>query len=373
MTVKTTEVLDAARADREKRLVAASSVAAAVLLTAMKVAVGFATGSIGILSEAAHSGLDLVAAAVTLWAVRASAAPADRDHPYGHGKIENFSALFETGLLLSTCAWIVYESVKRLLEPAAHVEATPWAFAVMAISIAVDISRSRALARAARKHRSQALEADALHFSTDVWSSSVVIAGLVAVWCAERFQLPWLARADAVAALGVAGIAVVVSLRLGKKSVDDLLDAAPPDLLARVAAAARVGGVLGVSQVRMRSAGPAIFADVTLEVARGLDLDEGHEIAHRAEVAIREVVPDADVVVHAHPADGPLRPELLEAVGPPAGRGLRLEEIRVVLRWKDDPAAAPGGAADQAAKLEADLRERFPQAARIRVGHEAEG
>jgi len=113
MTVRTTDVADAAHADREKRLVAASSVAAALLLTGMKIAVGFSTGSIGILSEAAHSGLDLVAAAVTLWAVRSSAKPADRDHPYGHGKIENFSALFETGLLLATCAWIAYETVKR--------------------------------------------------------------------------------------------------------------------------------------------------------------------------------------------------------------------------------------------------------------------
>ena len=301
MAVKATEVADATQADREKRLVAASSVAAALLLTGMKVVVGLQTGSIGILSEAAHSGLDLLAAGVTLWAVRASSRPADKDHPYGHGKIENFSALFETGLLLATCVWIAYEAVKRLLAGDVHVEATWWSFAIMFISIAVDISRSRALARAAKKHRSQALEADALHFSTDVWSSSVVIVGLLAVRASEAFSIPWLARADAVAALGVAAIAVIISLRLGKKSVDDLLDAAPPDLLTRVAAVAHVDGVLEVSQVRVRRSGPDVFADVTLEVDRGLSLEAAHALADQAEAAVREAVPGADVVVHAHP------------------------------------------------------------------------
>ena len=302
MALKVTEVADAGQAEREKRLVAASSVAAAVLLTGMKVVVGLQTGSIGILSEAAHSLLDLVAAAVTLWAVRASARPADRDHPYGHGKIENFSALFETGLLLATCVWIAYEAVKRLLFENVHVEATIWSFAIMFVSIVVDISRSRALSRAAKKHRSQALEADALHFSTDVWSSSVVIVGLLAVVASEAFGIPWLARADAVAALGVAGIAVLISLRLGKKSVDDLLDAVPPDLLSQVAAAAQVEGVREVSQVRVRRSGPDVFADATLEVDRGLSLEAAHELTERAEQAIRLAVPGSDVVVHTHPA-----------------------------------------------------------------------
>ncbi len=301
----------AARADADKRLVALGSVGAAILLTTMKVAVGLATGSIGILSEAAHSGLDLLAALVTLWAVRASARPADADHPYGHGKIENFSALFETGLLLATCVWIFYEAVKRLASPQAHVEATPWAFAIMVTSIVVDVSRSRALARAAREHRSQALEADALHFSTDVWSSVVVIAGLCGVRAADSLHRPWLARADAVAALGVAVIAVIVSLRLGKKSVDDLLDAAPVGLLERVAHAAAVSHVVSVLQVRVRRSGPQTFADVVLQVARGLSLEAAHGIAHAAEDAIRRDVPDVDVVVHAEPE---------EAGAAPAGR-----------------------------------------------------
>ncbi len=291
-----------ADADAEKSWVAGSSVAAALVLTATKITVGLATGSIGILSEAAHSGLDLVAAAVTFWAVRASARPADRNHPYGHGKIENFSALFETGLLLGTCVWIAYEATKRLAFGQGPVKVTAWSFGVMVLSIVVDVSRSRALLRAARKHRSQALEADGLHFSTDVWSSSVVIVGLAGVWLAERLSLPWLIRADAVAALGVAAITVLVSLRLGRKAVDDLLDAAPDGLLERVTHAAAVRNVVKVSQVRVRRSGPATFADVVLEVERGLTIDRAHEIAHTAEDAVRLAIARIDVVVHAEPA-----------------------------------------------------------------------
>ena len=375
MTIKTADVATAAQADAEKRFVATTSVAAAVLLTGMKVVVGFSTGSIGILSEAAHSALDLVAAAVTLWAVRASSRPADEDHPYGHGKIENFSALFETGLLLATCAWIVYEAGKRLLGfQQSHVEATPWAFVIMVVSIAVDVSRSRALARAARKHRSQALEADALHFSTDVWSSTVVILGLGCVLLSERLRLPWLASADAVAALGVAAIAVWVSLRLGKKSVDDLLDAVPADLLARVSGAARVVGVHDVTQVRVRQAGPSTFADVNVHVGRGLSFEQAHEIAHRAEVAVREAVPGADVVVHADPfasADEPLAEQVrvlaarqglgahdITFHGPDGARALDLHvEVADTLSLRE--------AHEKVRALEASLTSTLPGLARV--------
>jgi len=298
-------VHDPAVAQREKNLVALTSVGAAVLLTSMKVVVGLATGSIGILSEAAHSGIDLLAALMTFWAARASSKPPDSDHLYGHGKIENFSALFETGLLLATCVWIAYEAGKRLVFGGGHVEATVWSFVVMAISIGVDLSRSRALASVARRHRSQALEADALHFSTDVWSSTVVILGLLGVWFSQRTGLAWLARADSVAALGVACIAALISIRLGRKAVGDLLDTAPTGLLERIArAASDVEEVVGVSQVRVRRSGPKTFADVILQVARGLPVERAHEIAHRAEDAIHAAVLDVDVMVHTEPADG---------------------------------------------------------------------
>ena len=297
---------DPAVAEREKNLVALSSVGAAVVLTSMKVVVGLTTGSIGILSEAAHSGIDLVAALMTFWAVRASSKPPDSDHLYGHGKIENFSALFETGLLLATCVWIAYEAGKRLFFGGGHVEATVWSFLVMAISIIIDLSRSRALASTARKHRSQALEADALHFSTDVWSSAVVIAGLAGVWFSHRTGMQWLARADSVAALGVAGIAALVSVRLGRKAVDDLLDAAPTGLLEQIARAAQeVDEVVTVSQVRVRRSGPRTFADVILQVARGVPVERAHETAHAAEDAIRSAVLDVDVMVHTEPVEDP--------------------------------------------------------------------
>jgi cation diffusion facilitator family transporter len=304
MTIQTTEVATATVAASEKRLAALASVGTALLLSSMKIVVGMWTNSIGILSEAAHSGLDLIAAGVTLWAVRASAKPADEDHPYGHGKIENFSALFETGLLIATCIWIVYESIKRLVWGGVHVAPTPAAFAVMGFSMALDFSRSRVLARAARKHQSQALEADALHFATDVWSSAVVLVGLALVWVAQRTKVAWLEDADAVAALGVASIALVVSLRLGRKSVDDLLDAAPLGLLETVARAAQeVPGVHAVTQVRVRRSGAQTFADVRLEVQHDVTFERAHEVAHAAEAAIRNAVGQVDVVVHADPVD----------------------------------------------------------------------
>lgn len=181
---------------REKRTAAGNSVLAALVITSLKIIVGIATGSLGILSEAAHSGLDLVGALVTFFSVRVSDKPADADHQYGHGKVENVSAFTETGLLLLTCIWIVYESIKRLFFQNVEIEPTLAAFAVMFLSIAIDAWRSRALGRIATRYDSQALEADALHFSTDIWSSSVVILGLALVWAGRRYQIGWLRQAD---------------------------------------------------------------------------------------------------------------------------------------------------------------------------------
>ena len=288
--------------DREKRAVAFSSVIAAILLTVTKLIVGFSTNSLGILSEAAHSGLDLVAAGVTLWAVRVAGIPADRQHTYGHGKVENLSALFETLLLLGTCGWIVYEAVERLTSKEAPiVDASVWAFGVVLLSILVDITRSRALMRVARKYDSQALEADALHFSTDIWSSGVVLVGLIAVKFAEPLGLPWLYSADAMAALGVAAIVFVVSLRLARRSVDDLLDAVAPEMVDTVRTAASVQGVLGVGQARVRRSGPDCYADVTVLVAPNLEVSAAHEIADAVERAVSDAVPRVKTMVHVEP------------------------------------------------------------------------
>ncbi|HVN75454.1 MAG TPA: cation-efflux pump [Thermoanaerobaculaceae bacterium] len=294
---------------REKRAVAAVSVAAAVFLTSTKLLVGTVSGSLGILSEAAHSGLDLVAAVVTLLAVRASAKPADREHTYGHGKVENLSALFEAALLFATCTWIIVEAIERLFFKTVHVEASAWAFAIMAMSIAVDLWRSRALRRVAVKYDSRALEADALHFSTDIWSSAVVIVGLAGVAAARAPGLAWLADADAVAALGVAAIVVWITVQLGRKTVADLLDAIPPGLRDEIDRVVRVPGVVDVVRVRVRRSGADAFADVTLTVGPGTAIDRAHLIATSAEAAIRRLVPGADVVVHVEPADAPVPPE----------------------------------------------------------------
>ena len=145
------------KADREKAQVALSSIFGALVITGLKVGVGLWTGSLGILSEALHSALDLAAAVITFFAVRFSGRPADRSHLYGHGKVENISALIETVLLLVTCGWIINEAIDRLLYHTRHIEVNFWSYFVMVISIVVDYTRSRALAKAARKHKSQAL------------------------------------------------------------------------------------------------------------------------------------------------------------------------------------------------------------------------
>ncbi|RME36770.1 MAG: cation-efflux pump [Thermoflexia bacterium] len=294
-----------ASANREKGIVALSSVLAAVFLTLFKLIVGLATNSLGILSEAAHSGLDLIAALLTFLAVRLAGRPADRSHPFGHGKIENLSALIETLLLLLTCAWIIYEAVQRLVVRTVVVEATAWSFLVMGLAIGVDVGRSRALYRVARKYNSQALEADALHFSTDVWSSSVVIGGLVLVRLADVFPQYriWLLRADAMAALVVAGIVVWVSLQLGRRTLDALLDRAPEGLEERVRTAIQsVPHVQGCGPIRLRTAGPITFVEATVHVAPDIPAGMAHEVATRVEEAVALLCSDCDVTVHVEPA-----------------------------------------------------------------------
>jgi cation diffusion facilitator family transporter len=290
------------KANLEKNRVALISVLAAILLTATKLIVGLATGSLGILSEAAHSGLDLVAAIITLVAVRFSGKPPDEQHTYGHGKIENLSAMFEAGLLLITCGWIIYEAIQRLFFKSVHVEASAWAFGIMILSIVVDYNRSRALGGIARKYNSQALEADALHFSTDIWSSAVVILGLVLVRLADTFNIPSLAQADAVAALIVAGIVVFVSLQLGRRTIAGLLDEIPVGLRDEVVDIVKqVPGVRKVKHVRLRWSGAEAFVDVVITARKDVSFKRSHEIATNAEQAIQEYLPEAEVTVHIEP------------------------------------------------------------------------
>jgi cation diffusion facilitator family transporter len=279
----------------EQKRVAASSVLAAVVLTAAKLIVGILTGSLGVLSEAAHSGLDLLAAMMTWFSVHVSAKPADRDHPYGHEKIDNLSALFETVLLLVTCVWIIYEAIERLFVKPATVEVNAWSFGVILFAIAVDYSRSRVLLKVAKRTRSAALEADALHFSTDIASSAVVLAGLGLT----RLGYP---EADSLGALGVAVLVLWISFKLGCKAIDALLDRAPEDHEARVRRAVlAVPGVRGVYGVRVRQAGPRHFVDLKVVLDPRERLQGAHVVTDRVEEAVRGTFADADVLVHPEP------------------------------------------------------------------------
>ncbi len=277
---------------------ALSSVVAAVFLTTFKVIVGVSTGSLGILSEAAHSGLDLMAAGMTLFAVRAADKPADSEHHYGHGKFENISALFETILLLVTCFLIAREAINRLFFRDVNIEVTTWSFVVMATSIVIDFTRSRMLSRTAKKYHSQALEADALHFSTDILSSSVVIFGLIGA----RFGLEF---ADPVAALGVSIIVVFISLRLGKRTIDVLVDRSPdPALVDGIRSAAlQSKEIRELKKLRVRDSGGRIFVDMVVELPRLLPFEQAHKLMDGIEQRVRKIRDGIDVVVHAEPVE----------------------------------------------------------------------
>ena len=306
-------MISAKDAQREKKMVALSSVGAAIGLTSLKIIVASLTGSLGILAEAAHSGLDLVAALMTYFAVRVADRPADATHHYGHGKVENLSAFLEACLLIITALWIMYEALHRIIYQEGHVDASIWAFLVMFIAVAVDYTRSRALQRVAHKFGSQALQADAIHFKTDIWSSLVVIAGLLIVRLTQSFPLPsWLGQADAVAALGVSGIVIWVSLRLIKETIDALLDRAPEEFAAQIRHSIHdVEGVTEVRRVRMRRAGNKLFADVVIAAPRTYTFEQTHKLSERVEEAAMDGVhtlspqADVDIVVHVEPTAAP--------------------------------------------------------------------
>lgn len=369
------ELPDVSLAAKEKKRAAANSVLAALALTGMKLVVGLFTGSLGILAEAAHSGLDLVAAFITYLAVRVSDRPADENHPYGHGKIENFSALVETFLLLVTCAWIIYEAVNRIFFR--HVEITPnvWAFLVVIVSIIVDISRSRMLYRAARKHQSQALEADALHFKTDIWSSGVVFVGLICAWLGFH-------AGDSIAASMVAFIVLTVSYRLGKRTIDVLLDRVPAGVEESVrSAVAAVPGVEEVRSLRLRQSGAYSFLDAVIGIRRTRTFDEAHSIMTAVEEAVNRALPRCDVVVHAEPvlgADERMSESLVWIVNqfklvPHNITILRIDGRHHVDLDIEYPTGTPFAAAhDLAARIEERIRREIDDIAEVSVHLEEE-
>jgi len=292
---------------KEKKKVALLSVFAAVFLTGFKLLVGIFTGSLGILSEALHSGLDLVAALITYFSVRISDKPADKDHNYGHGKVENLSAFIETLLLLITCFWIIYEAIHRIAS-GKGLELTPiqtiFSFIVVITSIAIDIWRSKRLYIVAKKHNSQALEADALHFSTDIWSSGVVLLGLVCVKIYEWTQIQLFYYADSVAALGVAIIVLFVSYRLGKKAVDVLLDKAPPETIDKVQQTlALFPEVKYFHSLKVRTAGADTFIKFNIHLDPDMNLRQVHELCDDIEKSLNNLIARSEVYIHAEPQD----------------------------------------------------------------------
>lgn len=362
---------------REKQTVALSSLIAAALLTIMKVVVGVLTGSLGILSEAAHSGLDMVAALVTYISVRLSDKPADLDHPFGHGKIEHLSAFIETSLLLVTCGWIVLEAVNRLFFHQVHVEPSAWAVGVMLISITIDTFRSRALFRVARKFNSQALEADALHFSTDVYSSSVVILGLVLVYVAQQKNIPWLRHADPISALVVAAIVVYISMRLGKKTVDALVDAAPEGASAQIAeAVSHVPGVLDHERIRVRQSGQRLFVDLQVMLESNIPFEHAQSVVNVVEAKVHELFPSADVVIRATPRQ-PASGDLVERIRSIAHRenyqvhDVTAYEVKgrvnVNLDLELDPALRLDAAHGHASRLEGEIKSEMPEVSEVNI------
>jgi len=367
---------------QEKRGVAFNSVLAAIAITALKVVVGLTTGSLGILSEAAHSGLDLIAATITMFSVRVSDKPADADHQYGHGKVENFSAFLETGLLLLTCVWIVYEATRRLFFHQVEIEPSLAAFLVMFTSMLVDWWRSRALKRVAIKYDSQALQADALHFSTDIWSSGVVVLGLALVALGRQFEIGWLRDADPIAALFVAGVVVYVSSRLARQTIDALLDAAPAGARSRILdEVRRVESVVDVDRVRIRRAGNRYFADLSVALRRNVTFQRSGQVADDVTEAVHRVLPEADVVVHPIPR-APREENLFDRVrGVAARSNLHVHEVsvqdfggflHVEQHLELDEGMPLKEAHDLVTRLEGDIRTEVPEISSILTHIESE-
>ena len=281
---------------QEVHKAAKSSVIAALGLTILKLIIGLQTNSLGILAEAAHSTLDLLAAAITLGAVRISAIPADHNHHYGHGKIESIAALLEALLLWITCGWILYEVVARLVGKSnIEIEPSIWSFAILVISILVDWFRSRNLKKVALQYNSQALAADALHFQTDIYSSGAVLLGLV---CAS-FGLH---SADSVAATLVIAWSFFMSLKLARESIDQLMDKAPIGAEEQIKKIlAEITKIQEIKEIRIRSSGAVTFIVLTIGLDRYMSFESVHSITDLIESRLVSHFSPASISIHAEP------------------------------------------------------------------------
>jgi len=279
-----------------QRRTALASVAAATVLVALKLGTGLASGSLGLVSEALHSGTDLVAAVLTFFAIGVAGRPADRGHPFGHGKAEHLAALAEASVLALVSVAVAALAVARLTGAIEQeVETAWWVFAVVAVVIAIDVSRTVASYRTARRYASAALLSNALHFGSDLAGTLAVLGGLVAA----AYGFP---EGDSLAALFVAGLVLLAASRLISRNVDVLMDRSPA--AAEAAARRAIAGVrpaVEVSRLRLRQAANRHFVDIVIAVAPGAAVGQGHAVADRIEEAVERALPDSDVVVHVEP------------------------------------------------------------------------
>ncbi|MBS1798442.1 MAG: cation diffusion facilitator family transporter [Acidobacteria bacterium] len=371
----------------EKRSAALFSMLAALGITALKFLTGVLTGSLGMLSEAAHSTVDLIAAAITLFSVQVSDRPADDTHNYGHGKVESLSAFVEAVLMLGSCVWIVTEAIERIaFRERLTLTYSVWPFAVLLLSIAVDFTRSRKLHRIAAEHASLALEADAIHFSTDIWSSLAVFMGLAASYAGKRWSIQGLELADPIAALVVSAIILRVVWGLGRKTIDALLDASPAETreatrIELMRELATIDGVVAVNRLRTRRSGSSYFADLTLGLARNLTFQRTEQISSEATAIVKRHLPGADVVIHSVPM-APMTESIHDKIRAVAqrlnltlhdvtvqqfGGGLHVEqhlEVKETMPLKQ--------AHEMATRLEGEIQREVPQVASILTHIESE-
>ncbi len=349
--------------------VAILSVFAAVFLVTVKLATGLVTGSLGLIAEAAHSGTDLVAALLTLFAVRIAVRPADQEHHYGHGKAEHLAALAESSFLMLISAFLAFQAVDRLASDSPpDIKTTWWSFLVLAIVIGVDASRAIVTQRAARRHHSPALASNALHFASDLAGSLAVLVGLVLVAAGEP-------RADAIAALIVAALVLVAAARLARQSIEVLMDRADADSEEAVRAALAEFGDLEVRRLRSRHAAGRDFVDLVVAISADAGLAQAHTTADQIEEAIRRQLPNSDVIVHVEPraAEGDLRERATAAaLGVPEVR--EVHNVRV-LRLEGGPELSLhvklprelqlGEAHAVVERLEATVHEAVPELRRV--------
>jgi cation diffusion facilitator family transporter len=287
-----------------KRRVALHSMVAATVMTILKLGAGLLSGSLGVLSDAAHSALDLVGVTLTFFCVQVSDKPADEDHTYGHGKFENLSAFGEAGLMALSCAWIIWEAMQRIVRQSVVLHHSVWPVLVLITSICVDWWRSRKLRAVAEQTGSPALATDAFHFASDIWSTVAVMAGLGASWIGVHLGIGWLRYADPFAAVVVSLMILRMTLHLGRETVAVLMDEVPAETRQRLLEeVGKVEGVLAVEQARVRRAGPSYFADLTLALPRQYTFEHTGELVRAATEAAHRALPDADVVIHTIPRE----------------------------------------------------------------------